>query len=380
LPWYFLLDFGIGLIYAQEIVRSGSERERICRTQIFYDSLLVRILPLSLGAALLFALFIFTLWRPWPGISTSDLTLGLLIVTVIGTCTGLINARVRMSICLGNAQRLQVSLASSWIILALILSKGSAIFGKDWSILTALSIVMLGQAGALFSVVGRWRDDPSTTFMLARDWLRQNTRNLGNSLGYSFFTVCFLQIDSIIIPECCKVTEIAKYSLLMKLALGWHVCYIQVLQHIQGDMALNHARKGGFVPLSSALRVIGYGILASVAVMLGLEFFWGRLSSVLNVQGSIPLGFLEVAALVTYLSSRCALDYLNLLFQTIGDLSYARQVAIFQALLTAPVIAMCALRGATLAIAGFGAVIWVTGVLPLLYFAFKSGTLRREGT
>jgi hypothetical protein len=96
----------------------------------------------------------------------------------------------------------------------------------------------------------------------------------------------------------------------------------------------------------------------------------------LNVYGTISFGLFEAAALILYLSSRCALDYLNVVFQTLGDLAHVRRVALVQALVTAPVIALCAVQGATVAIAGFGAVIWAAGVVPLAILAHRSKAVR----
>jgi hypothetical protein len=376
LPWFFLLDFGIGLLYGQSIVRCAGDDDRILRIQALYDSLLLRVAFVSVAVALCFGLFVYELWKPWHGIPNGDLALGLLIVSVLGCWSGLLNARARMTICMGNAQILQGVVASSWLVIALVLScVVYAVPGKA-NILAAIFVVMLGQALGVFYATGRWRTDSSVHFGEARRWAAKNAHALWVSLGYSLLTVCYLQIDSIIIPKACAADQIAKYNLIMKLGLGWHVFYFQLLQYTQGDIAARNKDGIAHVTMNEALKVIAYGIAASLVATFGLGIVWGHLAPLLKVNGVIDYGIRDASALLVFLSARCALDYLNILMQTVGDLGFARKVAFCQAIVTAPVIAICARGGASLAIAGLGAALWIAGVVPLFYMARKCGALR----
>ncbi len=376
LPWYFLLDFGIGLLYGQSIVRCAGDSDRIHRTQALYDTLLLRVGLVAIAVALCFGFSIYELWKPWLGISNSDLALGLLIVSVLGCWSGLLNARARMTICLGNAQFLQGVVASSWLVIALVLSFVAYILPGKWNILAAIFVVMIGQALGVFYATGRWRMDPEVGFAEAQKWAAKNAHALWVSMGYSLLTVCYLQIDSIIIPKACSGDQIAKYNLIMKLGLGWHVFYFQLLQYTQGDIAARNKDGIAHVTMNEALKVIAYGIVASLAATFGLGIVWGHLAPLLKVSGAIAYGIRDASALLVFLSARCALDYLNILMQTVGDLGYARKVALCQAIVTAPVIAICARGGASLAIAGLGAALWMAGVVPLFYVAQKCGALR----
>jgi type IV secretory pathway TrbD component len=376
LSWYFLLDFGIGYVYAQRIVQCEGDRQRIEKTQALFDTLLFRVCTVSLVCALCFGFLIYHLWRPWQGLTDGNLALGLVITSVLGCIMGLLNARARMTVCLGNALRLQVVLAASWLVVAIALAGGTSLFREKWSIAGAVLVAMLGQTLALFIATGAWRRDPSFGLEQSREWLAKNAREIRNGLGFAFFSACYIQVDSILIPELCTTDQVAKYNLLMKLALGWHVCYIQLLQYIQGHITQRNSAGVRHVTFGEAGRVIAFGIAASAAVTFGLGLLWTQMARFLKVNGVIAYGIGDAVALLLYLSSRCALDYLNVLIQTVGDLGAVRKVALLQAIVTGPIIILCARGGASPAIAGFGMAIWVVGVAPLFALARKSGALR----
>jgi hypothetical protein len=329
-----------------------------------------------MAVALGFGFLVYHLWRPWQGLTDANLALGLAITSILGCFMGLLNARMRMAICLGRVLRLQVVLAVSWIGVAALLSSGAALFGDQWSIIGAILVAMLGQALAMFVATGLWRRDASLGSGQTLEWISRNAQALRNSAGFALFSVCYLQIDSILIPEICTSDQIAKYSLLMKLALGWHVCYLQLLQYIQGHIAHRNTAGVRHVTLAEAGRVIAYGIAASAVVTFGLGLLWTQMALFLKVNGVIAYGFGDAIALLLYLSSRCALDYLNVLIQTVGDLGAVGRIALLQAIVTGPVIAVCARGGASSAIGGFGLAIWAVGVVPLFYQAKRCGALR----
>ncbi len=378
LAWYFLLDFGIGYVYAQRIVQCGGDRVQIERTQRLFDTLLLRVGLAGLGAALGFGFFVYHLWKPWHGLTNANLALGLVITSFFGCSMGLLNARTRMVICLGHVLRLQVVLAVSWIVVAIVLSFGARVFGSNWTIIGAVLTAMAGQTLAMLCATGLWRTDASVGFEGTREWLAKNAKDIRNSLGFAFFTVCYVQIDGILIPEFCPSDQIAKYSLMMKLGLGWHVCYMQLLQYIQGGIAAKSTAGVRHVTLGEASRVIASGIGASAAVTFGLGLLWTQMALFLRVSGVIAYGITDAAALLLYLSSRCALDYLLVLHQTIADLGAIRKVAMVQALITGPIIAVCARGGASTAIGGFGMAIWALGVIPLFVLARRCGALRNS--
>jgi hypothetical protein len=376
LSWYFLLDFGIGYVYAQRIVQCEGDRQKIEKTQRLFDTLLLRVGSISLVGALGFGFLIYHLWRPWQGLTNGNLALGLVITSVLGCCMGLLNARARMTICLGKALRLQVVQAASWLFVAIALAIGPSLFREKWNIAGAVFVAMLGQTLALFLATGTWRSEPSLGIEQTREWIAKNSREIRNSLGFAFFSACYLQIDSILIPELCPTDQVAKYNLLMKLALGWHVCYLQVLQYIQGHITQRNSTGVRHVTFAEAGRVIAYGIAASAGVTIGLGILWTQMARFLKVNGVIAYGLGDGIALLIYLSSRCALDYLNVLIQTVGDLGAVRKVALLQAVVTGPVIILCARGGASSAIGGFGLAIWVVGAVPLFLLAKKCGALR----
>ena len=379
LSWYFLLDFGIGYVYAQRIVQCGGDSRKIEKTQRLFDMLLFRVAPISMAGALGFGFLVYRLWRPWQGLTNGQLALGLVVTSVLGCCMGLLNARARMSVCLGKALRLQVVLAASWLVVAAVLAGGTSLFRDKWSIAGAVLVAMLGQTLALLIATGAWRSDSTVGIEQTREWIAKNAREVRNSLGFAFFSACYIQIDSILIPELCPTDQIAKYNLLMKLALGWHVCYIQLLQYIQGHITERHGAGVKHVTFAEAGRVIAYGIGASAAVTFGLGLLWTQMAHFLKVNGVIAYGIGDAVALLVYLSSRCALDYLNVLIQTVGDLGAVRKVALLQAIVTGPVIVLCARGGASSAIGGFGMAIWAVGVVPLFQVAKKCGALRPSG-
>ena len=379
LSWYFLLDFGIGYVYAQRIVHCAGDSQKIEKTQRLFDTLLVRVGSISMVGALGFGYLIYHLWRPWQGMTDGNLAIGLVITSVLGCCMGLLNARARMTVCLGKALRLQVVLAASWLVVAIVLAGGTSLFMEKWNIAGAVFVAMVGQTLALLVATGTWRNDPAIGIEQTREWIAQNARQIRNSLGFAFFSACYLQVDSILIPELCPTDQVAKYNLLMKLALGWHVCYIQLLQYIQGHITERHGAGVKHVTFAEAGRVVALGIAASAAVTFGLGLLWTQMAHFLKVNGVIAYGIGDAIALLLYLSSRCALDYLNVLIQTVGDLGAVRKVALMQAVVTGPVIVLCAKGGASSAIAGFGGAIWVVGAVPLFFLAKKSGALRAAG-
>jgi len=341
-----------------------------------FDTLLVRAGLVSMAFALGFGALVYFLWRPWQGMTDGNLAVGLVITSILGCFMGLLNARARMTVCLGNALRLQVVFALSWIGVAIVLASGTRLFGDKWSIIGAVSVAMVGQTLALLIATGSWRNDPSFGPGQTREWIATNAREIRNSLGFAFFSACYLQVDSILIPKLCPSDQIAKYNLLMKLALGWHVCYIQLLQYIQGHITERNTSGVSHVTFAEAGRVIALGIAASAAVTLGLGLLWTQMALFLKVNGVIAYGIVDAMALLLYLSSRCALDYLNVLIQTVGDLGAVRRVALLQTVITGPVIIVCARGGASSAIGGFGIAIWAVGVVPLYYLAKKCGALR----